>query len=199
MGMFGCFTVDLSARSADRLSTFQLLKRFIFNPGYRVLVYYRFAMALRRMSFPRRTSSVFASLILVRLARVPGVEFQCSEEIGAGLLMCHPHDIVIGAGSRIGRRVTIYNSVTLGARVTKAIDASAGDDERYPVIEDDVTIFPGARIIGFVTIGKNSIVAANAVVTKSFPPNSVIGGIPAKLIGTRDGEGPSNSIDDGSL
>ncbi|MBL7703549.1 MAG: hypothetical protein JNM14_14960 [Ferruginibacter sp.] len=50
------------------------------------------------------------------------------------------------------------------------------------IIEDNVWIGEGVSILSGVTIGKNSIIGANAVVTQSFPPNSVIGGIPARLI-----------------
>jgi acetyltransferase-like isoleucine patch superfamily enzyme len=54
------------------------------------------------------------------------------------------------------------------------------------IIEDNVWIGEGAAIMPNVTIGSNSIIGANSVVTHSFPSNSVIGGIPAKLIKTLD-------------
>lgn len=50
------------------------------------------------------------------------------------------------------------------------------------IIEDNVWIGEGVSIMPNVTIGKNSIIGANAVVTKSFPENSIIGGVPANLI-----------------
>ncbi len=50
------------------------------------------------------------------------------------------------------------------------------------IIEDNVWIGEGVCIMPNVVIGKNSIIGANAVVTKSFPPNSVVGGVPGKLI-----------------
>lgn len=52
------------------------------------------------------------------------------------------------------------------------------------IIEDNVWIGEGVAILPNVKIGKNSIIGANSVVTQSFPPNSVIAGIPAKLIKT---------------
>lgn len=53
------------------------------------------------------------------------------------------------------------------------------------VIEDDVWIGANVTILKGVTIGHGSVVAAGAIVTKSFPPYSVIGGVPAKLIKKR--------------
>ena len=53
------------------------------------------------------------------------------------------------------------------------------------VIEDGVWCGANVTILKGVTIGKDSIVAAGAVVTKSFPPYSIIGGVPAKLLKKR--------------
>nr|WP_269851768.1 DapH/DapD/GlmU-related protein [Methanosarcina horonobensis] len=53
-------------------------------------------------------------------------------------------------------------------------------------IEDDVWIGTNATILPGVTIGKNSVIGAGAVVNKSIPPNSVVVGIPAKIIKTID-------------
>ena len=53
------------------------------------------------------------------------------------------------------------------------------------VIEDDVWCGANVTILKGVTIGRGSVVAAGAVVTKSFPPYSIIGGVPAKLIKMR--------------
>ena len=65
------------------------------------------------------------------------------------------------------------------------------DDEKLPendapvVIEDGVWCGANVTILKGVTIGRDSIVAAGSVVTKSFPPYSIIGGVPAKLIRQR--------------
>jgi acetyltransferase-like isoleucine patch superfamily enzyme len=50
------------------------------------------------------------------------------------------------------------------------------------VIEKSVWIATGATIIGGVTVGKNSVVAAGSVVTKDVPPNTLVGGNPARVI-----------------
>lgn len=51
----------------------------------------------------------------------------------------------------------------------------------YPMVEDGAFIYAGAKIIGAVSIGKNSVIGANAVITKDVPDDMVAVGIPAKI------------------
>jgi serine O-acetyltransferase len=183
MRLRDCFSVDLEARSEPVPSFFGIINKLIFNPGYRAVVYYRLAVHLRGARRLRLLGLLLGQLIIVRICRVPGLEIRTIFEIGPGLVTYHPHDIVIGAGTQIGRCVTLYNGVTLGARNLKT--PAEGDDvaARYPTLEDGVTVFPGAKVIGPVTIGANSVIGTNSVVTTSFPPNSVIAGVPASRVG----------------
>ena len=57
-----------------------------------------------------------------------------------------------------------------------------------PTLEDNVVVGSGAQILGPIIIKKNSLVGANAVVTKDVPENAVMIGIPAKNVGTTSGE-----------
>jgi acetyltransferase-like isoleucine patch superfamily enzyme len=88
-----------------------------------------------------------------------------------------PHPTIITGDHRIDVIGKFINKVT--------------DDEKLPendmpvVIEDDVWCGANVTILKGVTIGHGSVVAAGAVVTKSFPPYSIIGGVPAKLIRMR--------------
>ena len=59
----------------------------------------------------------------------------------------------------------------------------------FPELGDNVYIGPGAKVIGNVKIGNNVAIGANAVVTKSFPDDSVVVGIPARLISTKGSVG----------
>ena len=183
-GFWNCFIADLYARTDKRYSWFRLLGRMILNPGYSVVVKYRLARYFKKSSLP--LTSLLGKLILARISHAPGVEIRTDTDIGVGLLICHPHDIVIGEGTKIGKNVTIYNGVSLGARTLMQVDDNKQVNSRYPTIEDGVTLFSGSKIIGRVTIGTNSIVGANSVVNKPFPADSIIAGIPARRINKKE-------------
>lgn len=76
-------------------------------------------------------------------------------------------------------------------------DEKLPEDDQPVVIEDDVWCGANVTILKGVTIGHGSVVAAGAVVTKSFPPYSIIGGVPAKLIKYRFGveEAKKNDVE----
>lgn len=95
--------------------------------------------------------------------------------------MDHGMGIVIGETSIIGNNVTIYHGVTLGG-------VSLNKGKRHPTIEDSVIIGAGAKVLGNITIGKNSKIGANSVILKDVPKNSVAVGIPGKIITNNDSE-----------
>jgi serine O-acetyltransferase len=105
-----------------------------------------------------------------------GIDIHPGAEIGKHFFIDHGTGVVIGETSVIGARVKIYQGVTLGAksfpkdekgRVVKGI-------KRHPNIEDDVTIYAGATILGDVTIGKGSIIGGNVWLLESVPPGKVV-------------------------
>jgi len=84
--------------------------------------------------------------------------------------------VVIHSRAHIKSGTSIYQNVTIGGNGKDEIDNGV------PQIEKNVTISAGAVILGPVIIGANSIIAANAVVSKSIPRNSIAAGVPAKVI-----------------
>jgi serine acetyltransferase len=90
----------------------------------------------------------------------------------APILMPHPYGIVIERGAEIGNRVTIMQQVTLGRTEAGA-----------PVIEDNVHIGPGARVLGPVRVGRGATVGANAVVTQDVPSHCTVTG-ENRILGT---------------
>lgn len=82
--------------------------------------------------------------------------------------MPHPYGIIIHSRTRIGQRVVIMQQVTLGGRQLGVNEA--------PIIEDDVYIGAGAKVLGLVRIGRGAVVGANAVVTRDVPPGATVVG-----------------------
>lgn len=85
------------------------------------------------------------------------------------ILMPHPYGIVIHSKAQIGRRVTVMQQVTIGGK-------NPGGEDAAPVIEDDVYIGTGAKIIGNVRVGRGAVIGANAVVTRDVPPYATVVG-----------------------
>lgn len=105
----------------------------------------------------------------------------------------HPLCYLDGYGSLIiGNDVSIAHNVSILSFEHDYLDLSkpikdADCIKRPVVIEDDVWLGAGVRILGGVTIGKGSIVGAGAVVSKDIPPYSIAVGVPAKVVKSRKG------------
>ena len=95
------------------------------------------------------------------------------------MVIDHGMGVVIGETAEIGDNCTLYQGVTLGG---------TGKDvgKRHPTLGNNVMVGSGAKVLGPLTVGDNSKIAANAVVLKSVPENSTAVGIPAKVV-RRDG------------
>lgn len=102
-------------------------------------------------------------------------EIKASHTVSNDLILYHPYGIVINPSSVIKENVIIRQQVTIGNK-------GIGNEQGCPVIGKNVEIGAGAKIIGSISIGDNSKIGANAVVTKSFPKNSIIVGVPGKNI-----------------
>ena len=163
---------------------FFILKKTLLHKSYKCAALYRIHCLL--MQHKTFSSRLIRKLIYSKLSQKT-IEINTIYEIGAGILFPHPFNIVIGGGAKIGEGVTIYNGVTLGSKNIENdnIIFCQCSKEKYPIIEDGVIIFTGAKILGNVRIGRNSIIGANSVVLDSFPQNSIVAGVPARLIGIR--------------
>lgn len=94
-----------------------------------------------------------------------------AKSAGPGLFIQHGFATIVIAES-IGANCWINQQVTIGYR----------DRTRAPVIEDDVVVHAGAKIIGDITVGAGSTIGANAVVIADVPPGHTAVGVPARYI-----------------
>ncbi|MBI5493984.1 MAG: serine acetyltransferase [Deltaproteobacteria bacterium] len=107
------------------------------------------------------------------LAMVYGMELGADVQLGPGVFFVHPQGIIVGGDARVGARVRFYGDNTVGT----------AKDNGYPVIDEDVRIGCGARVLGPVHIGARAVIGANAVVLSDVPPDQVVAGVPARVVG----------------
>jgi serine O-acetyltransferase len=107
-----------------------------------------------------------------------GIEIHPGARLGEGLFIDHGMGVVIGETTEIGRNVTLYQGVTLGGTGKER-------GKRHPTLRDNVVIGVGAKVLGAITIGDDSIVGGGAVVLKPVPPHCMAAGVPARVISCR--------------
>jgi serine O-acetyltransferase len=104
------------------------------------------------------------------LGRVWGIVLGCDIacKLPRSLIIPHPYGIVIHSQAVLGEGAVIMQQVTVGARNV---------DDKAPVIEDNVFIGAGAKVLGGIRIGRHCTIGANAVVTHDIPPAATVVGI----------------------
>ena len=106
---------------------------------------------------------------------VTGIEIHPGAQIDGGLFIDHGMGIVIGETAVIRKNVTLYHGVTLGG-------VSIKKGKRHPTLEEGVVVGAGAQILGAITVGECSRIGANAVVVDSIPRDSVVVGVPGRVV-----------------
>ncbi len=151
----------------------EMVKNYLTEPGANYMFWFRLCQTYPNPLF---------KWILRRKMFKYGMEIFPSTEIGSGFYIGHFGGIIINPLAKIGKNCNISQGVTIGRK-------NRGKNAGVPTIGDQVYIGPGAKIMGGITIGNNVAIGANAVVADSFPDNSVIAGIPAKLVSKKGVEG----------
>jgi serine O-acetyltransferase len=162
---------ELAGRPDRRPNFLRFLARLLH---YRFLpiVLYRVSRSALLAGIPLLPSLlVYLNLVLFGLEITP----RC--EVGPGLFFAHTSGSVIGA-TRMGRNVTVFGGVTLGA---KELDMGF-DPALRPEVGNNVVLGAGSKILGPVQIADNVTVGANAVVLHSVEANTTVVGIPARKI-----------------
>jgi serine O-acetyltransferase len=152
-------------------------------PGVKAIFFHKIAnfFAIAKFDLIARIISQFSRFLT-------GIEIHPKAKIGKNLFIDHGMGVVIGETSEVGDNVTIYHNVTLGGIAPSINSNDQRNTKRHPTLEDNVVVGSGAQILGPIIIKKNSLIGANAVVTKDVSENAVMIGIPAKNVGTTSGE-----------
>jgi len=113
-----------------------------------------------------------------------GIDIHPGATIGRNFFIDHGTGVVIGETTVIGDNVKIYQGATLGA-VSFTKDERGRilrGQKRHPTIEDNVTIYAEATILGDVTIGKGAVIGGNVWIKESVPPGVVVSSPHADLL-----------------
>ncbi len=139
-------------------------------PAVTAMLHYRIAHALLELGV-----DVLPRMLTELAHSQTGIDIHPGAVIGAYFAIDHGTGVVIGATSIIGEHVTVYQGVTLGAKNFRYDDSGRPIDQpRHPVIEDNVTVYSNASILGRVRIGHDSVIGGNVWLTHDVPPQSRI-------------------------
>lgn len=108
-----------------------------------------------------------------------GIDIHPGAKLGPGLFIDHGMGLVIGETAELGSNVTLYQGVTLGG-------TGKEKGKRHPTIGNNVVVSSGAKVLGSFKVGDNSKIGSGSVVLKEVPPNSVVVGVPGRVV-TRNG------------
>jgi serine O-acetyltransferase len=158
------------------------LEVLLCYPGVHALAFHRLAHRLWHAGW------VVTARLASHVARfLTGIEIHPAARIRSGVFIDHGMGVVIGETAEVGEDVTLYQGVTLGGTSLKR-------EKRHPTLERNVVVGAGSAILGAITIGQGTRVGAGSVVVRDTPPDSVVVGVPGKVI-FRDGKRVVQGVD----
>jgi serine O-acetyltransferase len=159
--VLAAFQGDPAARSVDEV--------LLCYPGILAMVHHRLAHELYKLGLP-----LLARIVAEIAHSQTGIDIHPGAQIDAGFFIDHGTGVVIGETAVIGKRVRIYQAVTLGAKRFPTDNEGKLQKglPRHPVVEDDVVIYAGATILGRVTLGKGATIGGNVWITDDVPPGA---------------------------
>lgn len=157
----------------------RLLQPILYFKGFQAMQAYRVAHWLWNEG--RKDLAYFLQM---RASEIYGIDVHPAARIGKGIMIDHAHSIVIGETAVVGDNVSMLHAVTLGG-------TGKEEEDRHPKIGDEVLIGAGAKVLGNITVGCCSRIAAGSVVLEDVPPATTVAGVPAKVVGSAGCDHPS--------
>lgn len=138
-------------------------------PSVTAMFHHRIAHELYGLGSP-----VLARIIAEMAHSSTGIDIHPGARIGSDFFIDHGTGVVIGETCIIGDSCRIYQGVTLGAlSFPKNEDGSlTKGNPRHPILENNVTVYAGATILGRVTIGRGAVIGGNVWITQDIPPEA---------------------------
>lgn len=139
-------------------------------PAIQAILHQRVAHELLVLGVP-----VLPRIITEMAHSETGIDIHPGAQIGEYFSIDHGTGVVVGQTAIIGNHVRLYQGVTLGAKsFTLDEEGLPMDVPRHPILEDYVTVYSNASILGRITIGEGSVIGGNIWLTHSVPPNSKV-------------------------
>ena len=170
-----CFDRDPAARN--------LLEVLLNDSGLHAVMAHRIAHGLWRLRVP-----LLPRLIMTLARWLTGIEIHPGATVGRGFFIDHGMGVVIGETTVIGDNVTLFQGVTLGGTGKER-------GKRHPTLGNNVVVGAGAKVLGNISVGHDSMVGANAVVVRDVPEESTVVGVPGRVTRTRDRHFPGINLD----
>ncbi len=173
------FKMDPAAKSS--------LEVILSYSGFHAIIFHRINHVLLEANVP------FFPRFLSQIAKIiTGIEIHPGAEISSGLFIDHGMGVVIGETAEIGKNCLVYQGVTLGG-------TGKEKGKRHPTLGNNVVVGAGSKVLGAITIGDNVKIGANSVVLHNVPENSIVVGVPGRVIKKRVvkilDEGPVEMLD----
>ncbi len=177
------FRADLQAVYDRDPAVSRYLEPLLYFKGFHALVTHRFAHELWMAG-----RKDFALYLQSQSSRIFAVDIHPAARIGRGIMFDHATAIVVGETAVVGDNCSLLHGVTLGGN-----GKDTGD--RHPKIGKNVLLAAGAKVLGNITVGDCSKVAAGSVVLQTVPPNKTVAGVPAKIVGDSTCPEPARTMD----
>lgn len=178
-----CFRADLAAVYDRDPACGRYMEPLLYFKGFHALVTYRFAHELWKAG-----RKDFALYLQSQSSRIFAVDIHPAARIGRGIMLDHGTAIVIGETASVGDNCSLLHGVTLGGT-----GKETGD--RHPKIGANVLIGAGAKVLGNISVGNCSRVAAGSVVLSEVPANVTVAGVPARVVGPAGCPEPARAMD----
>lgn len=185
MSRLALLRADLDAVLERDPATASRLEALLCSPGLHAVWLHRVWHGLHVRGW-----RIFARLGGFFTRWLTGVEIHPGATLGPGVFIDHGHGVVIGETAVVGAGAILYQGVTLGG-------TGKEHGPRHPILEEDVVVGAGARVLGRIRLGRGSRVGANSVVIRDVPPDCTVVGVPGRL--ARGGSRGSERLEHGHL